>query len=935
MALVFDVDVASLGLTDGQPWTGGTVAGTTATVEVGVVVAAHRGEVPVLRLVFGTDACAVALAPGSAGPAFTVHLVLAQASTPTYGGAVSIASIGQWPGAIGARLVLSSDGHLGWNTTTDAALGAGLHVLTVTSDGVASSVLLDGAVAESAPPVTIVGPLELLADSPGAGWDVARVVLHDDVPSSLAADIAALVELYVEPSITAAGSWGITGTATSVTVGDLPDPVVIPPAPVGGAQVPPAIPEAQEPPAGTPAAVIRRVSETMPDPVLDARGFPSDWAPTSVVNEAWGTLQVVVEGVDVTWWGGRPTPFPTWERGEPFGSLVATLTFPQITTFHQVPAWCLSGASVDILLNKVAGGQVHAWAGVVDKFGHSEDTGVFTVTARGPLLVTDLQLRQPGFLSTPRDVGSVIADVINGAVSRRTDPMSAVMTGCLTSVLGGWEPRITGYVQRLLSTAVTDGRQWTVACAVRTPVLQLKDLDTVTWTVSNGQRGVSVDLEQDFAGAPNVIYGEGISPAGGRWRNAMYPGWHPDTTPVYPLAPTRSITVGTTDAATTTGHGVSDWQARAGQPVTGRFSRADRTRTFEIQRAAGIRKDGLVGPQTWAATFGTGSNTGTLDAFFMPLAWAPAVMPRLYGPDGTDLGPNPDYDPDVIRVEDKIDFGQGVTKAEGKQGAIDTLARVITPGWSGTVTLEADPQECSKFEVTEGSNGNIRAFRGTTLKVHVAHVDASEDNVRLTVDTNARDYPTLDAIRDRERNATDPAKAIIRRLTKADLTEARATFDDESPAGQVPRHALFANLWTVIQVPFGAYGSIVRTELTTSSSATPFAVAVFDQPITAAQLLSLVGNPLDADLIDNPWDRQADALAAAGLLMAWGWNRQPGGYYPQSYSTPDGDGTAPVTGRLVDDSSWDYVSMRAPWVWVAHIASAGCWVQGRFYPGVD
>ncbi len=816
-------------------------------------------------------------------------------------------------------------------------LGPGPHLLALWSDGSTVTAWLDGEVVASSAASPASGE-DLSVDtsdgtvllSRAAGWQT----LPEDLDDVLAEMLATYPPAIAPTALVAAGSWAVQGTGHA-SVGALYEPPVIPPPTPGGAQTPPPDPEPQAPPIGVPAPVIRRYSETMPAPVLDERGMPVDWYPTQVVDELWATLQIVVEGVDVTYHEGVATPFPSWQRGEPFGSSTAELRFPQITAFHVLPSWCVKGASVAVLLHPLDGGPVvRAFDGTVDKFGHAEDDGVFTVSARGPVYVADLQLRPPAFLPAPRDVGHVIADAINGAVSRRTEHMQTVTTGCQTTVLGAWEPRITGYVQRLLATAVTDGRQWTVACDARTPELRLKDVDTIAWRVSNGQRGVLVDLEQDWSQAPNVVYGEGVSPSGGRWRNAMYPGWRPDDTPLFPMAPSRFFTVGTRDGQTTTGRGVSEWQARVGQPVTGRFSQADRARTFQVQRAAGIQQDGTVGPQTWAASFGTGSNTGTLECFIMPLAFAPQVMPRLYGPDGDDLGPNPEYDPAVVRVEDKIDFGQNVTKAEGRQNAAETLARVIDPGWSGRVTFEIDPQEMSRYELREGTNGLIRGFRGTDLRVHVAYLEADQDRVVATVDTNARDYPTLDAIRTRERNATDPAKSIIRRLAKADVTEARATFDDESPAGHLPRHALFPNLWTVVPVPFGVYGSVVRTEITTTSSASPFALAVFNQPITPAQLLALVGNPL-ADREYNPWDTAADALAAAGLVMAWGWDRQPCGYYPQSYSTPDGDDAAPVTGRMLDDARWEYATERAPWLWVASIATGGCLIEGRFWPGAD
>lgn len=812
-------------------------------------------------------------------------------------------------------------------------LTAGLHVIVLSGASGGDKVWVDGTLVYNH---AITGTRTTTSRQLGWWGDLHRAqawagtALTDADAAAVWQDLGAQYGL-IAAAATAAGSWAITGTGT-LTVGapDVPD---APAGTAGGSAVPPAVPEPQSPPAGVPDPVLWRVSETMPTPTLDSRGNPIGWAPTTVVKAPYARIQVVVEGVDITYWDGAPIPIPDWTRTEPFGSSTASIKVPQITPFHQLPGWCVSGGSVDIRLSRLDGSVASRFAGVLHTFGHSADTGEFTLEAAGVVFADDWQLRQPSFTTAPQDIGSVIADALNATISRRHDAIAPVVTGCLTSVAGGWEPKVTGYVQQLLATAVTGGRQWTVACAERSPALVLKDTTTVGWTTHNGQRGVQIDLNQDWSQAPNVIYGEGIGPDGGRWRNAMYPNWRPDDTPVFPMAPTQSFKVGTTDANTSTGTGVSDWQAKVGLPVTGRYTLTDRARCIQVQTAAGIQRDGFVGPQTWAASFGTGSNTGTLDCFYMPIAYAPNVMPRLYGPTGADLGPNPAYDPDVLRVEQKIDFGQGVGKGEGIRAGGEILTQNINPGWAGTVTFTTDPQECSKYDILEGSNGKLRGFRGTDLLVHVARVDYTEDTVTATVDTNARDYPTLAAIRDRERNATDPAKAKVRRLNQGNVTQAIGTFDAESPAGQVPRHALFANLWTVIRIPFGVYGSIIRSELTTTGAASEFAVAVFDSAITAADLLSLVGNPLTAS--SNPWTDQADALADRGLLMAWGWANQPAGYYPGEYSNPDGDAQYPVTGRMLDDASWDYSSTQPPWLWVAEIASSGCYIEGRFWPGAE
>lgn len=680
---------------------------------------------------------------------------------------------------------------------------------------------------------------------------------------------------------------------------------------------------------------LRRVSEVMPTPTLNADGFPVGWEPTSVVDEVYGRVQVVVEGTDISQLLGKPLPVPRWTRAEPFGSVSATITVPQITAFHNLGSfgWCKKGANVIIRLIRKGQTNVRRFDGFISTFGHSEDTGQFTIECIGILYQADQQLRLPATDTRPRDVGTVIRSTLNTVVGRRYHKVPKRNTGCKTGVLGAWEPRVTGYIQQLLATAVDNkGRQWTVKCESRSPVIARKDTTTVSWTVHNGQRGVRVELQSDDM--PNVLYGEGVREDGGRWRNMKYPNWRPDDTPPFPnWNPIRPINLGTTDAQTDSGDGVSVWQEKVGQKVTGRFSQDDRQVLRDRQKAAGITVDGSLGPQSWAAEFATGSNTGSLDgAFPMPLAYSKRVMPRVHGGDGEDLGANPDYRPNVIRVEDKIDFGQGVTLKEGRRAAKAQLKRDSGRGWSGTVAFQLDPQECSRFDVVEGSNGVIRGFRGQDLQVHVARVDYGPDEVVAYVDTRARDYPTLAAIMERERNATDPAKAFVKRSTASKLGSDRAEWDAEAPGGRVPKHAVFAGLWTVLRIPVASYGTIVRTRYTSTGPAAKFAVGVFDRPITAARLNSLLGNPLSGEA--NPWQDHADELEDLGLLMAWGWAKQPCGYYPGSYSTPDGEDQSPLTGRMVDDASWEFASTRPPWLWVAEIADRHTQLSGRFYPGV-
>lgn len=818
-----------------------------------------------------------------------------------------------------------------------ASSGITIFGLTIDSSAMRVATLDDGVIGtgpgQPSPGSRTVGfeaytPVALLG-----AWEFDDVATDE---TTLLDTITAIASLFGLGPIGAhaAGGWGIDATGDAVLDStDYDPPDIVPPTP-GGSQDVPEPPEPASPATLVAAGMypIRHVWERMAAPTIED-GRPVDWQAEASGNAEYAFLQIVVEGEDITVYDGVPTPFPQWRRARPFGAQSATIELPQVTTFHPTPTWARIGANVSVRLVPLVGDPISLFEGFVMDIGRREDSGDFTLECHGVLFGADLVLHPPGFSTSPQDIGKLIPSLLNAVPGRRYGSTAKVNTGITTAVAGGWEQLLTGFIQEVLATALdSSSRQWTVDCFERTPILHKKDTTTIATSVRTGQRGIDIDLNKDQSQAANVIYGEGIHPNGGQWRNAKYPNWKPDDTPAYPnSSPSNTIHQGDKDSDTDSGHGVSDFQRKLGLKVTGYYSASDVGAVKRYQKRAGITVDGIVGPQTWAAIFGTGSNTGTLNgAFIAPLAAAEEVMPRLYGPDGDDLGPNPAYDPDIIRVERKIAYGQGVTRARGVADAERTLARESDPGWTGTITFTGDPEEMSKYELHEGHNIEVLDWFGEDIVVQAVTARYDEQQVELEVDQHARDYPTLQAIMTRDENAKDPAKIARQRLLAGDVATDRPTFDAESPAGRLPKHAVFSNLWDVRRIPMGAFGTVVRTRFTTTGSASPFALAVFGKSITASKLLSVVGNPLTAT--NNPWAEFGDELDDLGLLQSWGWKSQPAGYYPGVYSNPAVDHDAdPVTGRLVDDASWDYASASSPWLWVATIASSSCYVEGRFY----
>lgn len=756
----------------------------------------------------------------------------------------------------------------------------------------------------------------------------------------------------------ATGGWPIVGTIDEIielVEGETPESMpVIPPVTKGGTQTPPPLPEyvpkvkptPVPPPSDPPEydvpvdaddGLIFHVADTYPSPDLDEYGQPIDWQPTVVKDQPYGYLQIVVNGVDVTDVDGTPCSFPQYSDVEPFGFQAASFEVAGITLHTAKPAWATKNAHVVIRFKRYSGGYDVAFRGVLFDSGISDETGLYTVSAIGIAFSGDYQLRLPPLRSAREDIGTVIARLMNGVVARRFDAMTAVLTGIIANQTGGWETLLTGYITRLLATARDkDGRHWTVHMDETTPVLEPKDLDTVHFRFRAGQPGVTPNLNSDTSDQTNVVYAEGITKDGGGWSHKHYPFWNFDETPQYPFAnPANTIRIGTRDSDTTTGTGVSDAQRRMRRPITRRWSVSDSAALERLQDKAGIQVDGLLGPQSWAMLWNTGSNTGTLDgAIILPLAAAPETQPYLYGPDGERLGKNPKFDPDVIPIWEYVNYGRGVEKATAIRDAELRVQRDSVDGLYGTIVLETDPSEMPRYLIRAGMNMVLQDLHGEDVKFHIAAVDHGELTSTLTVDTKARDYPMLEAILERDRNAVDPAKAALKRLTSGSLSTDRATYDSESPAGHIPPHAIFTNLWDVIPVPMSEFGNAVRAEFFTTGPYARFCVGVFRRKVTHEQILQAMGglNPLTSD--ENPW--QTEALDDLGLLMGWGDKRQPLGYWPKQYTDADnplasGGTGAPLTGKFVDDGSWPYKADDGVVLYVATLADRATHIFGRIY----
>lgn len=757
------------------------------------------------------------------------------------------------------------------------------------------------------------------------------------------ADSRAVIALVLAPAhaVLVLGSsrsvWGWEATAT-LSVGTSED------------EFPEPVHEVSPP---DPRVFIKRRIRTVPDPELDERGYPVEaWESRSTWGEEeiedYGRYRVKVGGKWVTFWRGVPTQVLSYSDREPFGYGPARIRFPQITTWEPLPSWLRDGANVDIYLERPDGSLEKRWEGlwVAEDDNIDQRETHTTIDCIGALDQLDLTLRRPRLVEHKRNVGELLAEIITpygrDRRSMRFRPLKPVtFAGIETIASGDFGPTLTGYCQDLLGQSwLEDGSsQWTITVDPgRKPRLVLKDRTTAHYSKVVGEPGFVCRLKRDLTQAPTTLFAEGINDDGCRWRNSKYPNTRVGDAPVFSGTP---IEPGDTHID----YGLfsqemydRSWTEFDPGANTYDFSEEAAVRAF--QRDAGVTADGIVDAQTWAAAFLQGSDANSiLGSYIHPIYSKVYTEYYKRAPDGSIIGRYEEFDAKRLRIERHVNMGKYVNKEEGRRSAVVQIERDHVPAYFGRLVLHDDPPEGSRFDIKSGENFLVRCHRGVDRLVHIAErvVNLEDMSVTLTVDEKARDAMTLAAMLDRDRSTNDPNRRPKPRYFNASRkVEDRAiVFDCENGAGIVPRHAITAGEWNRIRVPFGKYGRIVRAYFNVDIDSR-MAVGVFARPVTANQLKALgtgvnTGDPLHYEdywkTFPAPGDNPDNLPGPSGLVQAWGSRAEPGGFHPGRESAND-----PLTGILQDDAGWDYVSLRAPWLWVALWVETG---DGGFHSGTN
>jgi hypothetical protein len=709
-----------------------------------------------------------------------------------------------------------------------------------------------------------------------------------------------------------------------------------------------------------PVTAIHRVNITMPNPAtLLGRGgkpYSDQFVPTDINQDPYGTIRVTINGIDMTYFRGTPCTLTRCVETEPFGWASAELYFPNITPYETSANYLVApGLNIEVTLLNLNGDVTETlFEGfIIEREGIAEEAGKVgtKLTCMGALYQADFTLAMKRLIVEPEDIARRIFGRLESVPGYRYQnvPRDSVITGIMDTTSGNWQPILTGYIQELLSTATTDtGEQWTLTCGPnRTVILKLKDTTTVNHTVTLGTPGISVTFHKDESQKTTTIYGHGVDADNNAFANLRFPyaaiNQQDHDFPYTDLNATLHL--GTKDSDTDTGHGVTVLQKRLQRMGLLKIKRQNMgtigsgtvNAITGAQRQAGIPADGIVDAQTWTAIFQQGNTLE--EAFYQPFATVLETEQYLYNGLGQKTGPNPDWNPNLLRIERYRTFTDGFTKDEASRSAFAEIVRDKDAAWTGTIKMRVDAESTIRYQHHAGHNILVKGWEGTNLLLHIASVTRDENgNITMQVDTKARDMLTLDEIEKRNNENTGPVRRKLGVGKRSDTIGNSPVIDSEL-RGWFDDVACSAGEWIVLRVPVGNEGTIEGMEFQayttdrTTTQPTRFCAAFFQGPITPSELRDLCEFPLLLQTGDvSPWefdDWTINQLEYKGFLDAVGGFEQSAGYYPGKEST-----ASPKTGAHYDHGlSLGFVSDDNIWLYIGIWVEDDCLMDGRIIMG--
>lgn len=445
-----------------------------------------------------------------------------------------------------------------------------------------------------------------------------------------------------------------------------------------------------------------------------------------------------------------------------------------------------------------------------------------------------------------------------------------------------------------------------------------KDTTTTHYSVFVDDSFTVAELSSDLAEKPNAIYATAIAPNGMRIDGAAVGGLVKTPAPDYPMDDNSNFGEGTTNEDTDSGDGVSIIVNRLGsvglldiRDTPGGFDDDVADALAKLQNRARITGPvGVMTPALWRALWDldvTGRDPSW--ATIQPTAQDPSTQRYLRAASGAPVGLNPDFDSDVIQVDESIDMGSGFRERQVQNWSETRVHAPDERVWYGTITLHMGAVLAGQVEVGDTitatdlvdarlvqpgrHNLYVPNFDGGTL-FGVSGAQRNGDTIVFTVDTRHRPAREIWERRQvRRETRSDPARRMMGNRQSTQRKDAVRGFI--SWGGILDRDvALTGGEWTKTELVVGDYGTLARFRTVVQSITTgggevvitghEHAVCLFgkspaDKQMTEARLNDLVPAPL-AENGDRPWRRKAtrDILKAHGFMEAWGTHEEPAGY---------------------------------------------------------
>lgn len=682
-----------------------------------------------------------------------------------------------------------------------------------------------------------------------------------------------------------------------------------------------------------------------------------------------GTIdRILVDGRDITNLRGKRVPTPGFTLTVPFGyGSSDPIRLPQINGYYEILgvgdlAFARKGVRVEYqrcerLPDGTAGPVV-----ATDYIGRVWYVGV---DAAVPFLVVEGDLigdashvyRPPPLRWRSIDGGTLLFALIERELQKRYTPRVdpdgdgqrlGVLTGIRLVERGGM------YVDELLREYVgllqhRNGDTWTVVPATWGTdeyTVSLVDRETVHYSLYVDKARVVPNLVD--GPVDNEWFGQCIRTDGALERNAKLPGIIPGRPPRYPLEDESPFGVGTTNADTANGSGITvlhnklisvGYLAPAYQGETYTVFTEEAVRKFRTKNDLGT--SGNMTLEVWNALYDvTVAGYSLSQARIHALVQGPAVDPWLYTENGSLRKANPKHDLTVPRAGRRLDFGPGFTKAEMIEWIEGEQARTAGPNWTGTLTMvpgtgailglheQGDPTPddsalVSLRDLRPNSNVWLANYQGGILVYNPTIVFGTDGGARLDLDTHHRDGMEVREIIRRNKDSLNSPQRQHRRETR----RSKGTFDARQPweaeYGQIFDDAPCpAGKYTVIPVPAGQSGTIERLYIATKDAPAAFYAAVFGRApggnykALQAELNRRVPNPGAVDANgETAWSTDPaleDWFEDRSLRLVLGNARQPCGYGRRKHTNDEKQVTnAPIVG-WTRSGGFDYATFEEP-----------------------